>query len=100
MRRASTCAGPTTSPRSTTWTAARLVYLRTTAAARSARRRTATRSARGAPERLAKRLVIAVRAGRNAVIVKYSAGSDQSVVRYMRPVGGTGRYASSASTDS
>jgi hypothetical protein len=31
-----------------------------------------------------KRLVIAVRAGRNAVIVKYSAGSDQSVVRYLR----------------
>jgi hypothetical protein len=30
-----------------------------------------------------KRLVIAVRAGRNAVIVKYSAGSDQSVVRYL-----------------
>jgi hypothetical protein len=31
-----------------------------------------------------KRLVIAVRAGRNAVIVKYSAGSDRSVVRYLR----------------
>ena len=30
-----------------------------------------------------KRLVIAVRAGRNAVIVKYSAGSDQSLVRYI-----------------
>ena len=29
-----------------------------------------------------KRLVIAVRAGRNAVIVKYSGASDQSVVRY------------------
>ncbi len=30
-----------------------------------------------------KRLVIAVRAGRNAVIVKYSAGRDQSLVRYV-----------------
>ncbi len=30
-----------------------------------------------------KRIVIAVRAGRNAVIVKYSAGRDQSVVRYI-----------------
>jgi hypothetical protein len=30
-----------------------------------------------------KRLVIAVRAGRNAVIVKYSAADDESVVRYV-----------------
>ena len=30
-----------------------------------------------------KRIVIAVRAGRNAVIVKYSAGSDESFVRYV-----------------
>ncbi len=30
-----------------------------------------------------RRLVIAVRAGRHAVIVKYSAGSDQSLVRYI-----------------
>jgi hypothetical protein len=30
-----------------------------------------------------KRLVIAVRAGRNAVVVKYSAATDQSVVRYV-----------------
>lgn len=32
-----------------------------------------------------KRIVIAVRSGRNAVIVRYSAESDQSVVRYVDP---------------
>ena len=31
-----------------------------------------------------KRLVIVARAGRRAVVVKYSAGSDRSVIRYLR----------------
>ena len=85
MKRASTCAAPTTSPTSTTWTAAcGLQYLRYDGGKRL--RPTSNGYAFSSSERhdgSLKRLVIAVRAGRNAVIVKYSAGSDQSLVRYI-----------------